>query len=144
MRRLNIAAAVAAAVLPGCCVLPMNMQPQDPTSRTAEGVWEVIDTVDTIQTAKFVTTDCHEADPAARFIYGGGNPAPSRVVLTNVVLMAAHSTVSAWLDRHVEADEANEDGNLGLWYTGRIVWHVVSIGASTASVINNRSLKCHK
>lgn len=141
-----ILAAVAALALQGCAALPMNWQPTDPGSRAAEGVWEVIDTVDTVQTARFVQTDCHEADPAARFIYGGSNPAPARVVATNLVLMSVHSYVSAYLDRKVDHEIAtdNADGNEGLWYTGRIVWHAVSIAASTASVINNRSLKCHK
>jgi hypothetical protein len=141
-----IAWVVASAFsLVGCAALPMNWQPKDDDSRKAEAVWDVIDTIDTVQTAKFVqTTTCHEADPMARAVYGGGNPAAARVIGTNAVLMGVHSVVSRWFDNHYDASVSADDGNAGAWYVGRIAWHVASIGASAASVIGNASTKgCH-
>lgn len=137
-----IVTAVAAALTGGCAVLPMNWQPKDDDSRKAEAIWDAIDTIDTVQTAKFVQrTTCHEADPTARLVYGGGNPAPARVISTNVVLMGVHSAVSRWFDNHYDASSAADDGNAGIWYISRIAWHVASLGISTASVVNNATTK---
>ncbi len=127
--------------LPGCAMLPMPMPPNDMSmnSNAAEGTWLALDAVDTLQTMhlKKGTACAYEADPLARALYGGANPAPARVLVTNLALMTAHTMITSWLDDEVAKHYKADDDQVGLWYAGRLAWHAVSIGASGASVVNN-------
>lgn len=149
--------AVAALLESGCAILPMSMQPKDPDARHAEAVWDVLDTVDTYTTQHFLkkptwtvtgptgttTFQCQEADPLAKVIYGGAHPAPARVIGTNLLLMGAHSYVSRWFDDEYDKSVAADDGDVGVWWTGRFLWHALSIGGSAWAVTNNLSGPCH-
>lgn len=128
----------------GCAVLPNVLQPganQEHSSTAAEGTWLVLDAIDTAQTMQFVQHPVcfHEADGMARKIYGGSNPDPSRVLLTNIALAIAHTYITSWLDDKVAEAEALDPDNLGPWYVTRVAWHVVSIVGTGAAVANNFS-----
>ena len=131
-------------VLTGCAALPMPLQPKDTTynSNAAEVTYLAIEAVDTAQTMHLRPgTSCdHEADPFAAFLYGGRNPAPGRVLVTNLALLTGHAMVTSWLDDKV-AEHAT-DGEGGPWYVGRAAWHIVSIGAASAAVANNAARGC--
>lgn len=137
---LSFLAVAIIAWLSGCAMLPTVLQPgvnQENSSVAAEGTWLVLDAIDTAQTMQFVQhPKCfHEADGVARFMYGGSNPDPSRVLLTNIALAIAHTYITSWLD-----DKVAEGGdNAGVWYTTRVAWHVVSIVGTGAAVVNNFS-----
>lgn len=124
------------AFLTGCAAYPI-----DKGSRRAEAAWELLDTVDTMQTVQIARHPAcfREANPAAAFLYGGSQPPPQRVLLTNMALMLVHSSVSRWFDDRYTHAEARDDGSAGPWAFGRIVWHTVSIVGTGAAVANNFS-----
>lgn len=129
------------AVLGGCAALPMPLQPQtENNSNMAEGTFIVLAAVDTVQTMHIRQgTSCdHEADPAAAALYGSRYPKPGRVLVTNLALITVHTMLASWLDDKVAAG----GDNVGLWYTGRIAFHAVSIVAEGSSVINNHVRGC--
>lgn len=129
--------------LAGCAALPIPLQPEtENNSNYAEGSFLVLATVDTLQTMHIRRgSNCdHEADPLAAALYGSKYPKPGRVLLTNLALITVHTMVTSWLDDKVA--EHTHDENAGLWYSGRIVWHGVSLFAEAASVINNRQVGC--
>lgn len=131
------------AVLGGCAALPMPLQPAtENTSNAAEGAFLVLATVDTVQTMHIRKgTSCdHEADPVAAALYGGRYPKPGRVLLTNLALMTVHTMVASWLDDEVESHKTADSA--GLWYTGRVAFHVVSIVAEGSAVASNASRGC--
>lgn len=146
MKKLALAAvlAVAALALGGCAALPMPMQPVDMTynSNTAEGAFIVLAAVDTVQTMHIKPgSSCdHEADPIAAWLYGSKYPSPGRILLTNIVMITAHTMVTSFLDDKVAQHAHDEDA--GLWYVGRAAWLTVSIGAEAGSVINNYRIGC--
>jgi hypothetical protein len=138
--------------LSGCATLPMPLQPKNEqyNSNMAEGAWLVLDGIDTIQTMHLkrdrdptTTVTCNrEADPLAAKIYGGQYPSPSRVLLTNLALATVHTMVTSWLDDEVAKHDQANDGSVGPWYVGRVVWHAASIAFSLHSVINNAKQGC--
>lgn len=133
--------------LPGCAVLPMPFQPanQQYNSNMAEGSWLVLDAVDTAQTMHIRASNptcSYEADPFARFVYGSRNPTPSRVLLTNIALATAHTMVTSWLDDEVAKHDLANDGSVGPWYVGRVLWHGVSLLGTASSVITNHQHGC--
>lgn len=135
-----------AVLLVGCAALPQFMQPTDATSQEAEGTWLVLDTIDTLQTVQIAKNpSCfHEADGIADRLYGGSHPSVGRVLAINIPLMLAHTAVASWLDDEVNAHLAADAATPGLdsvgpWYVGRLVFHTVSIGASSYAVLNNFS-----
>lgn len=134
---------LATACVSGCAVLPVPLSPANEqyNSNTAEGAWLVLDTVDTYQTMRF-DGKCRETDPIAAKLYGSDYPKPGRVLATNVALALVHTMVTSWLDDEVAKHEMLNDDSVGPWYVGRIVWHVTSIVATGASVINNKHLGC--
>ena len=111
------------------------------TSNYAEGAWLVLDGMDTYQTMRF-DGKCVERDPLAAKLYGTDRPPPGRVLGINVALMLAHTMVTAWLDDEVADHDAKNDGSVGPWYVGRVVWHAGSLIATGSSVINNKHLGC--
>jgi len=124
----------------GCAAIaPVGMFPREQSTRVAEGSWLVLHSIDTAQTVQIARNPtCHrEADPLAARIYGSEHPNESRVLLTNVLLAAVHSSVSRWLDDRVDAARLRDDDSVGPWYVGRIAWHTVSLLGTGASVINN-------
>lgn len=130
-------------VLTGCAALPMPLQPEtENNSNMAEGGFIVLAAVDTVQTMHIRKgTSCdHEADPLAAAIYGSKYPKPGRVLLTNLALITVHTMVASWLDDEVEA-HAHAD-TAGLWYTGRLTFHAVSLLAEGSAVITNASNGC--
>jgi hypothetical protein len=138
--------------LQGCATLPMPLQPKNEqyNSNMAEGAWLVLDGIDTLQTMHLkrdrdptTTVTCNrEADPLAAKIYGGQYPSPSRVLLTNLALATVHTMVTSWLDDEVAKHDQANDGSVGPWYVGRVVWHAASIAFSLHSVINNAKQGC--
>lgn len=127
--------------LTGCAslsVIQPTLAPTEPGSIAAETVWDALDAVDTVQTARFKQRGLYERDPLAATLYGTAHPSPSEVYAVNGVLMLGHSLVSSWLDR--ECAKHSDDASTGLWFVGRIAWHAISIGASIASVANNARL----
>jgi hypothetical protein len=132
--------------LNGCAALPMPLQPANEqyNSNYAEGAWLVLEGIDTAQTMHIRRgTSCdHEADPIAAKVYGSEYPAPARVLLTNVGFALVHTMVTSWLDDEVASHDIKNDGSVGPWYVGRIVWHGASLLASGASVINNKARGC--
>lgn len=148
--KLKSLAPVLALLCTGCATLPMPVQPahSDYNSNAAEITWLALDAVDTAQTMHIrAGTSCaYEADPAARAIYGGRDPAPARVLLTNVALAAVHATVTSWLDDRVAAEdlqrEQDDTYGVGPWMVARFVWHAVSIAGSAHSVVNNYEHGC--
>jgi hypothetical protein len=144
-------AAILMVVLGGCAALPMPFQPTNTLgfdSSTAEGAFIVSDMVDTLQTMHLreernpqTQVKCnHEADPIAAALYGGQYPSKNRVLITNVLLLTAHTMVASWLDDRVAAESTKSDA--GLWYIGRLTFHAISIGYSTGSVLNNIKQGC--
>ena len=144
------ASAALALLCTGCATLPLPLQAvhSEYNSNAAEITWLAIDAVDTAQTMHIrAGTSCaYEADPVARAIYGGRDPAPARVLLTNVALAAVHATVTSWLDDRVAAEDLQRDQDdtygVGPWMAARFVWHVVSIAGSAHSVVNNYEHGC--
>ena len=138
--------------LQGCAMLPIPFQPANEqyNSNMAEGAWLVLDGIDTAQTMHIkrdrnptVFTPCNrEGDPVAVKIYGGQFPSASRVLLTNIALATVHTMVTSWLDDEVAKHDQANDGSVGPWYVGRVVWHVASIGYSLHAVINNHNQGC--
>lgn len=145
---LGLACLLLAVVnMEGCAMLPIPFQPANEqyNSNMAEGAWLVLDAVDTAQTMHIRAnnpTCSYEADPLARAVYGGREPSPSRVLLTNLALATVHTMVTSWLDDEVAKHDLANDGSVGPWYVGRIAWHTVSIVVSGASVINNHRNGC--
>lgn len=143
---------LATASISGCAsfqaagreVLPvLEAQPiEQATSNYAEGAFLVLDTVDTLQTINIAKhPNCwREADPFAAKIYGTDHPKVGEVIAINVALMLAHTMVAAWLDDEVAAHDKANDGSVGPWYVGRVVFHTVSILGSGAAVLNNKHL----
>jgi hypothetical protein len=135
-----------AVLASGCAALPMPLQPanQQYNSNMAEGGFLVLASVDTLQTMHIRRGEScdHEADPIAAAIYGSKYPKPGRVLLTNLALMTVHTMVTSWLDDKVAAHDTANDGSVGPWYVGRVVWHGVSLLAAGASVTNNRQRGC--
>lgn len=132
---------MSATALTGCASLNLvtdKLAPTEPGSIAAETVWDALDTIDTIQTARFKQRGLIERDPFAVALYGTRQPSAGEVYAINGVLMLGHSLVSSWLDR--ECAKHSDDASTGLWFVGRIAWHAISIGASTASVANNARL----
>jgi hypothetical protein len=125
----------------GCAALPMPLQPRaQENSNAAEGAFLVLASIDTAQTMHIRQgTSCdHEADPIAAHLYGTQYPKPGRVLATNLALMLVHTMVTSWLD-----DKVAEGGpDVGLWYSSRVAWHVVSIVGEGAAVINNKAQGC--
>jgi uncharacterized protein YceK len=139
---LMLASAVLLAI-GGCAALPMPLQPQtDNNSNYAEGAFIVLAAVDTAQTMHIRKgTSCdHEADPLAAALYGSEYPKPGRVLLTNLALITVHTMVASWLDDKVE--QHHQDDSAGLWYTGRIGFHAVSLVLEGSAVVNNHSRGC--
>lgn len=136
----------AALALSGCAALPMPLQPQDEQFSTVntERAWTAIDAVDTVQTAHMKRgTSCdHEGDPVAAHIYGGVNPPPGRVYAVNIVLALVHASVSNWLDREVAKHADADDGSVGPWYVGRVVWYAASFAYSVDGVVKGREQSC--
>ena len=143
---LGMLIVVAIAWLTGCAALPMPLQPANEqyNSNMAEGGFLVLETVDTLQTMHIRKgSSCdHEADPIAAAIYGSKYPKPSRVLVTNLALMTVHTMVTSWLDDEVAARITANDGSVGPWYVGRVVWHGVSLLAAGTAVVNNKSRGC--
>lgn len=137
MTAFRLCALAALLALQGCD----SLIPRETSSRIAEGAWQAIDAVDTAQTMQFVShpTCYFENDRMAATLYGGRNPQPARVALTNIALMLVHARVSTWLDDKVSLEASRDDGDAGPWYVTRIAWHTVSLLASGASVANNYS-----
>lgn len=137
---------LAVVCLQGCAALPMPLQPvnEQYNSNMAEGGFLVLATVDTLQTSHIRQgTSCdHEADPFAVAIYGTKYPKPARVILTNLAMMTVHTMVTSWLDDEVAKHDQANDGSVGPWYVGRVVWHGASLLVEGAAVINNRSRGC--
>lgn len=147
---------ICALLISGCAALPMPFQPanQQYNSNMAEGAFIVLETVDTLQTMHLTEVRnpttvyrCnHEADPIAAAIYGGQYPNKTRVLITNILLVTAHTMVASWLDDRVASEsaknDANEPNNLGPWYVGRVAFHAVSLAISASSVINNARNGC--
>lgn len=130
----------------GCAALPMPLQPANEqyNSNMAEGGFLVLASMDTLQTMHIRKgTSCdHEADPIAAALYGSKYPKPGRVLLTNLALMTVHTMVTSWIDDKVAAHDQANDGSVGPWYVGRVVWHGVSLLAEGSAVINNRAHGC--
>lgn len=147
MKTQLIVAGVAAALLGGCAALPMPLQPkhEEYNSNLAESAWLVAAAVDTAQTMgiKKGTSCDHEADPVAAALYGSKYPKPGRVLVTNLVMMTGHAMVTSWLDDKVAEHDQADDGSVGPWYVGRIIWHALSLGATGASVISNHDKGCN-
>lgn len=129
----------------GCTVLepvaPVGMFPREHGSRVAEGTWQALHMVDTMQTVQIARhPQCYrEANPLAAKVYGTEHPSPQRVMITNLALGLVHSRVSRWLDDGVARAQARDDGLVGPWAVGRIAWHTVSILGTSAAVANNFS-----
>lgn len=129
--------------LSGCAVLPMPLQPEtENNSNYAEGGFLVLATVDTLQTMHIRRgSSCdHEADPIAAALYGSKYPKPGRVLVTNLAMITVHTMIASWLDDEVESHKTADTA--GLWYSGRLVFHGVSLLAEGISVVNNRSRGC--
>ncbi len=140
---LMLTATVIFFGIAGCAALPMPLQPETQNnSNYAEGAFIVLAGVDTAQSMHIRKgTSCdHEADPLAAALYGSKYPKPGRVLLTNLALITVHTMVASWLDDKVEAH--TKDNSAGLWYTGRVGFHVVSLVLEGSAVINNRSRGC--
>lgn len=143
---------LACFMLHGCAMLPIPLQPANEqyNSNMAEGTWLVLDGIDTLQTMHLkrvrnpttVVTCNHEADPLAARVYGSEYPSPSRVLLTNIALATVHTMVTSWLDDEVAKHDKLDDGSVGPWYVGRVIWHAASIGYSAYSVLNNKRQGC--
>lgn len=134
---------LALTALTGCAALPMPLQPvTENNSNMAEGGFLVLATVDTVQTMHIAKgTSCdHEADPVAAALYGSRYPKPGRVLVTNLMLMTVHTMIASWLDDEVDSHKTADSA--GLWYVGRIGFHVVSIVAEGSSVISNHGRGC--
>lgn len=138
--------------LQGCAMLPLPLQPANEqyNSNAAEGAWIVLDGIDTAQTMhlrrernppQIVRCD-READPLAIKVYGTQYPSASHVLLTNIALATVHTMITSWLDDEVAKHDQANDGSVGPWYYGRVVWHVTSIAFSLHAVINNRNQGC--
>lgn len=121
--------------LQGCA----DLMPIDEGSRAAEVTWLSMDAIDTAQTYQFAKRpQCfHEADSIAAHIYGSDRPPPNRILLINGVLALAHPLVSRWFDEHADAAYDADDDSVGLWFVGRGLWHMISIGATGLSIANN-------
>lgn len=138
--------------LQGCATLPMPLQPQNEqyNSNMAEGAWLALDAIDTAQTMHLrrdrnpqVVVKCNrESDPFAVKIYGTQYPSPSRVLLTNIALATVHTMVTSWLDDEVAKHDQANDGSVGPWYVGRIIWHAASIAYSAKAMYNNHLQGC--
>lgn len=141
-----IAIAFLCTAIYGCAALPMPLQPQAEqyNSNVAEGGFLVLAAIDTAQTTHIRKgTSCdHEADPMAAVLYGSRYPSKGRVIGTNLALMTVHTMVTSWLDDKVAAHDQLNDGSVGPWYVGRVVWHGVSLLAEGTAVINNHSRGC--
>lgn len=136
-------------LMSGCAVLPIPLNPQSEqqNSNYAEGAFLALDSIDTLQTINIAKhPKCwREADPWAAKMYGTDHPSVGEVVGVNLALMLVHTMVASWLDdevaKHVAMDAATPGlDSVGPWYVGRIVFHMVSIGASGAAVLNNKHL----
>lgn len=140
---LQFAAIAAMLFLAGCAALPMPLQPRgENNSNMAEGAFLVLAATDTVQTMHIRKgTSCdHEADPMAAALYGSRYPKPGRVLLTNLALMTVHTMVASWLDDEVESHKTADSA--GLWYTGRLAFHAISIVAEGSAVVSNASRGC--
>lgn len=141
---LIVAVMLLCACLGGCAVMPIPLNPQSEqqNSNYAEGAFLALDTIDTLQTINIAKhPKCwREADPFAAKMYGTDHPSVGEVVGVNLALMLVHTMVASWLDDEVAKHDMANDGSVGPWYVGRIVFHVVSIGASGAAVLNNKHL----
>jgi hypothetical protein len=141
---------LAITTLSGCAALPMPLQPvhSDYNSNAVEITWLAVDAVDTAQTMhiKAGTSCAYEADHAARIIYGARDPAPARVLVTNIALATVHTMVTSWLDDKVAVEdhqrEKDDDYGIGPWMAARFVWHAASLIASGSSVVNNIEHGC--
>lgn len=145
-----LALGVFAALLAGCAALPMPLQPvhSDYNSNAVEIAWLAVDAADTAQTMhiKAGTSCAYEADHVARFIYGSRDPAPARVLVTNIALATVHTMVTSWLDDKVAVEdqqrEKDDDYGIGPWMAARFIWHTASLLASGSSVVNNVEHRC--
>lgn len=142
---LFIVAVLAMLVLLSGCAsfpVPLNPQSEQQNSDYAEGAFLALDTIDTLQTINIAKhPNCwREADPFAAKIYGTDHPSVGKVIGINIALMLAHTMLASWLDDEVATHESANDGSVGPWYVGRIVFHVVSIVGSGAAVLNNKHL----
>lgn len=133
-------------ILVGCAALPMPLQPQAEqyNSNYAEGGFLVLATADTLQTMHIRRSEScdHEADPLAAALYGSRYPRPGRVLVTNLALMTVHTMVTSWLDDKVAQHDQANDGSVGPWYVGRVVWHGASLFIEGAAVANNAAHRC--
>lgn len=138
--------AVWCFILTGCAALPMPLQPQAEqyNSNQAEGAWLVLDGVDTLYTMHMRKgTECdHEGDPLAAHIYRSQNPPAARVLGINLLLALGHTMVTSWLDDEVAKHDKADDGSVGPWYVGRIVWHTASILYSGIGAYEGHSHGC--
>jgi hypothetical protein len=144
-----VALLAATAVISGCAsfqaagreMLPvLEAEPiEQNTSNYAEGGFLVLDTIDTLQTVQIAKhPECfREADPLAAKMYGTDHPSVGEVMGVNVALMLVHTMAAAWLDDEVAKHDAANDGSVGPWYIGRVVFHAVSIIGSGAAVASN-------
>ena len=143
---LLFASSIVLFLLCGCAALPMPLQPQAEqyNSNQAEGAWLVLDGVDTLYTMHMRKgTECdHEGDPLAAHIYGSQNPPAARVLGINLLLALGHTMVTSWLDDEVAKHDKADDGSVGPWYVGRIVWHTASILYSGIGAYEGHSHGC--
>lgn len=121
----------------GCSVLPT-----DRGSRYAEGAWQTLHAIDTMQTYQIAKNPhCfREANGMAAALYGSDRPKPERVLLVNIAGSLVHAQVSRWLDDRTDAAFANESDTRGVWAVGRIAYHTVSLLWSASAVANNYEL----
>lgn len=141
MRLLAVGVCVAALCLTACSDFPRPLAPlhDDYNSDTAELSWLALDAIDTSQTIQIARhPKCYrEADPMAARMYGSDHPNVGTVVALNLALAFGHSVVTSWLDDKVATHEMANDGSVGPWYVGRIIWHVVGIVGTGAAVAGN-------
>lgn len=143
----------ASIVLRGLFVLAMvlflistagcsSMLPTDPASRRAETAWQLLHTMDTMQTIQIAKNpSCfREANGIAAALYGSDHPSSGRVAAVNIAGSLLHMRVSRWFDDHADEANANETDTRGLWNVGRITWHTVGILWSGSAVAGNYSL----
>lgn len=138
---LAVGVCVAALCLSACADFPRPLAPLHDSynSDTAELSWLALDAIDTAQTVQIARhPKCYrEADSMAARMYGSDHPDVGKVVAINLALAFTHTVVTSWLDDKVAEHDMLNDGSVGPWYVGRIVWHVFSIVGSGAAVAGN-------
>lgn len=141
LQLLAVATCVAALCLSACSDFPRPLAPlhDDYNSDSAELSWLALDAIDTMQTVQIARhPKCYrETDKVASRMYGSDHPDVGKVVAINLALAFGHTVVTSWLDDKVAEHEMKNDGSVGSWYVGRIVWHAVGILGTGAAVAGN-------